>query len=44
MAAFKWNGGGSWQGKAWTTELPTDSQAHRYQSDRECVVAGMVLY
>lgn len=26
MAAFRWNGGGSWQGKPWTTELPTDSQ------------------
>jgi len=26
MAAFKWNGGGSWQGKPWSTELPTDSQ------------------
>ena len=26
MAAFKWNGGGKWKSKEWTSELPTDSQ------------------
>jgi len=26
MATFKWNGGGKWKNKEWTSELPTDSQ------------------
>jgi len=26
MATFKWNGGGKWKSKEWTSELPTDSQ------------------
>ena len=26
MAAFRWNGGGSWKTKDWTPELPTDTQ------------------
>lgn len=25
MIDFKWNGGGEWNGKRWSTEMPTDS-------------------
>lgn len=29
-AAFAWNGGGSWGGKPWSPELPTDSSLLLY--------------
>lgn len=25
MKEFTWNGGGTWQGRAWTPDLPTDA-------------------